>query len=170
MSASGFTKQDLRQAYEAHFESLRKFLYYKAGDLDLAEDLVQEVFIKLWEKRSEIRKETVKSLLYTMGNNLLMNHFNHLKVVRSHEGDSLREDRKEMNTPQFQMEESEFGERLNRVLEKIPEGSREVFLMNRLDKIKYDEIAARLDISVKAVEKRMSKALSIIREELGRKI
>ncbi len=170
MSATGFTKQDLKQAYEAHFDSLRNFLYYKAGDMDLAEDLVQEVFIKVWQKRSEIRKETVKSLLFTMANNLLMNHFNHMKVVRSHEGDSLREDRKEMNTPQFQMEESEFGEKLQRVLAKIPDGSREVFLMNRLDKIKYDEIATRLDISVKAVEKRMSKALSIIREELGRKI
>ncbi|MEM9327778.1 MAG: RNA polymerase sigma-70 factor [Bacteroidota bacterium] len=170
MSATGFTKQDLRQAYEAHFDSLRNFLYYKAGDIDLAEDLVQEVFIKIWEKRKEIRKETVKSLLFTMANNLLMNHFNHLKVVRNHEGESQREDRKEMNTPQFQMEETEFGERLQRVLDKIPEGSREVFLMNRLDKIKYDEIAVRLDISVKAVEKRMSKALSIIREELGRKI
>ena len=75
-----------------------------------------------------------------------------------------------MNTPQFHMEEQEFGEKLNRILAKLPDGSREVFLMNRIEKIKYDEIAERLGISVKAVEKRMSKALSILRAELGRKI
>ncbi len=170
MGIAGFTKEDLKQAYEEHFTSIRNFLYYKAGDIELAEDLVQEVFIKLWEKRSDIRSETVKSLLFTMANNLLINHFNHLKVVRNHEGDQIREDRKELNTPQFQMEEQEFGEKLNRILAKLPDGSREVFLMNRIEKIKYDEIAERLGISVKAVEKRMSKALSILREEIGRKI
>lgn len=170
MGSAGFTKEDLKRAYEEHFSSIRNFLYYKAGDIELAEDLVQEVFIKLWEKRSDIRTATVKSLLYTMANNLLINHFNHLKVVRNHEGDTIREDRKELQTPQFRMEEQEFGERLDRILQKLPEGSREVFLMNRIEKIKYDEIAERLNISVKAVEKRMSKALSILRAELGRKI
>ena len=170
MGIAGFSKEDLKQVYEEHFTSIRNFLYYKAGDMELAEDLVQEVFIKLWEKREDIRSETVKSLLFTMANNMLINHFNHLKVVRNHEGDTIRECRKEMNTPQFQMEEQEFGEKLNRILAKLPEGSREVFLMNRIEKIKYDEIAERLGISVKAVEKRMSKALSILREEIGRKI
>lgn len=170
MGIAGFTKENLKQAYEEYFTSIRNFLYYRCGDIELAEDLVQEVFIKLWEKRGEIRSETVKSLLFTMANNLLINHFNHLKVVRNYEGEKIREDRKEMNTPQFQMEEQEFGEKLNRILAKLPDGSREVFLMNRIEKIKYDEIAERLGISVKAVEKRMSKALSIFREEIGRKI
>ena len=170
MGGTGFSKEDLKEVYEEHFDGIRNFLYYKSGDIDLAEDLVQEVFIKLWEKRSEIRQETVKSLLFTMANNLLLNHFKHLQVVRSHEGEKIRENHQEWSTPQFQMEEKEFEIKLNAILAKIPEGSREVFLMNRIERIKYDEIAARLDITVKAVEKRMSKALSILREELGRKI
>lgn len=137
---------------------------------ELSEDLVQEVFIKVWEKRKEIKKETLKSLLYTMANNLFLNHVNHLKVVRSHEEEQKTQQLVNQQTPQYLFEEKEFEIKFNRVIEKIPPGSREVFLMNRIEKIKYEEIAARLEVSVKAVEKRMSKALQIIRTELGTKL
>jgi RNA polymerase sigma-70 factor (family 1) len=170
MSTPSFSKQDLKSAYDSYFEGLRNFLYYKSGDMALAEDLVQEVFIKVWEKRNTIAKDTLKSLLYTIAGNLLINHFNHMKVVKTHADREIVTGQSVVQTPQFKMEEEEFGEKLKRVLQKIPDGSREVFLMNRIDKVKYDEIASRLEISVKAVEKRMSKALSIIKEELGRKL
>lgn len=170
MSTPAFSKQDLKSAYDLYFEGLRNFLYYKCGDMALAEDLVQELFIKVWEKRSTIEKDTLKSLLFTIAKNLLMNHFNHMKVVKTHADREIVAESVEIQTPQFKMEEEEFGEKLDRVLKKIPDGSREVFLMNRIDKIKYDEIASRLEISVKAVEKRMSKALAVIKEELGRKL
>jgi len=61
-----FSKADLKAIYDEYFEALRGFLYYKCGDIEIAEDLVQEVFIKVWEKRDDIEKSTVKSLLYTM--------------------------------------------------------------------------------------------------------
>ncbi len=67
-----FSKVDLKAIYDEHFEGLRRFLYYKCGEIQLAEDLVQEVFIKVWEKRLTIRRETVKSLLFTMANNLFI--------------------------------------------------------------------------------------------------
>ncbi len=165
-----FTKEDLKSTYEQHFSAIRNFIYFKTRESGLSEDLVQDVFIKLWNKRDTIRKETVKSLLYTIANNLVINHFNHMKVVYAHETDSARYGNNEFNTPQFIIEEKEYETRLNEVINMIPEGSRDVFLMNRIEKMKYDEIAERLDLSVKAVEKRMSKALLIIREELGRKI
>ncbi|MFY0601573.1 MAG: sigma-70 family RNA polymerase sigma factor [Cyclobacteriaceae bacterium] len=169
-SKNHFSKADLKEAYETYFEGLRNFLYYKTGDIQLSEDLVQEVFVKIWAKRDEINKETIKSLLFTMGNNLAINYFNHKSVVNTHENAEMKVNRVENQTPQFLVEEKEFEEKLNNVLMKIPEGSREVFLMNRIDKLKYDEIATRLEISVKAVEKRMSKALNVVREELGIKI
>ena len=167
---NSFTKKDLREAYESYFDALRSFLYYKTMNAELSEDLVQEVFIKVWEKRKEIKKETLKSLLYTMANNLFLNHVNHLKVVRSHEEEQKTQQSINQQTPQYLFEEKEFEIKFNHVIEKIPPGSREVFLMNRIEKIKYEEIAARLEISVKAVEKRMSKALQIIRTELGTKL
>ena len=164
-----FTKDDLREIYDAYFDALRRYLYYKTNDIDLSEDLVQEVFIKVWEKRESIKKETVKSLLYTIANNLMINHFNHQQVVVAHQKDNLTVDR-EHHTPQFELEHQEFKQLLNQAIQEMPEGSREVFLMNRIDKLKYDEIATRLGLSVKAVEKRMSKALSVIKERIGRKV
>ncbi|MEO9484254.1 MAG: RNA polymerase sigma-70 factor [Ekhidna sp.] len=164
------TKNELKELYDEYFESLRGFLYYKSGDMDLANDLVQETFIKVWSKRDNIQMETVKSLLFTIANNLLMNHFNHEKVVREHQKSANVQISSNTASPQFQMEEAEFEEKLNTVIERLPADCREVFLMNRIDKLKYAEIAERLDLSVKAIEKRMSKTLSIIRESLGMKI
>jgi len=68
--------------------------------------------------------------------------------------------------PEFLMETSEFQEYLDQVLESIPEHERVVFLMNRIEQLKYKEIAERLNISVKAVEKRMSKALEVIKQKI----
>ncbi|WP_436515810.1 RNA polymerase sigma factor [Ekhidna sp. To15] len=165
-----FTKNDLKKLYDEYFESLRGFLYYKCSDVDVANDLVQETFIKVWNRRDDIQMETVKSLLYTVANNLLMNHFNHEKVVREHQKSANVEISSNTTSPQFQMEEAEFEKKLNQVIENLPVDCREVFLMNRIDKLKYAEIAERLGLSVKAIEKRMSKTLSIIREQLGMKI
>lgn len=169
-NTQGFTKEDLKQAYDTYFDSLRGFLYYKTGDIGLAEDIVQEVFIKVWEKRAKVDVKTLKSFLFTIANNLMINHMNHLKVISRHEGEVKMGTNDERRSPQFILEEKEFEVKLNNCLASMPEGCREVFLMNRIDKMKYGEIAELLDISVKAVEKRMSKALGIVREQIGMKV
>lgn len=165
-----FTKNDLKDLYDEYFESIRGFLYYKCSNIDLADDLVQETFIKIWSKRDDIKKETVKSLLYTIANNLLMNHFNHQKVVREHQKSANVSISSNTVSPQFQMEEAEFESKLNNAIAKLPDDCREVFLMNRIDKLKYAEIAERLNLSVKAIEKRMSKTIGLLKESLGMKI
>ncbi|MEL6561370.1 MAG: sigma-70 family RNA polymerase sigma factor, partial [Bacteroidota bacterium] len=76
----------------------------------------------------------------------------------------------ENQSPHFLMEEKEFEDKLNTVLKMIPNGQREVFLMSRIDGLKYEEISLRLGLSIKAVEKRISKAMMIIKEHLGIKI
>ena len=68
------------------------------------------------------------------------------------------------------MMKKEYEAKLNGALSKIPEGSREVFLMNRIEGLKYREIAERLGLSVKAIEKRISKAIHILNEILGVKL
>jgi RNA polymerase sigma-70 factor (ECF subfamily) len=64
----------------------------------------------------------------------------------------------------------EFDEKLQRILSGLPEKSRTVFLMHRIDGMTYKEIAKNLQVSVKAVEKQMSKALSVLNDKLGKKI
>jgi len=171
MSDNSFGKKELRECYERYFEAIRNYIYFKVKDEALAEDIVQETFIKLWQKRDTIRIETVKSLLYVTANNTVINHFNHLKVVRNHEAEVVHQQKgRSSETPDYVLEGKEFQVKLDHVIESIPEGSKVVFLMNRIDGLKYHEIADRLNIGVKAVEKRMGKAIAIVKEHLGRKI
>lgn len=145
--------------FDKYFDDIRNFLYYKSSDEDLAEDLAQEVFLKLWENYSKLNHAKVKSYLYTIASNLFKNHYNRKKVEFRFKSSLYDLD---YESPQYILEYKEFDRLLQNTIGDIPEKSREVFLMNRIDKLTYNEIGARLNISVKAVEKRMRKALEII--------
>ena len=95
---NNFTKEDLLETFDQHFDGLRNYLYYKIGDMDLTDDLVQEIFLKVWEKKAEIDKSRVKGLLFTIGNNLLIDHYRHKKVVIGHENGNGH-DQMEFNSP-----------------------------------------------------------------------
>jgi len=129
---------------------------------------MQDAFVKLWEKRAEVRVETAKTLLFTIGNNLMINSFKkeqrHITFVNQ------KEDRHEHENPEFILEQKQFKEKLEAAINDLPEGSRVVFLMNRIDGKKYAEIAESLGIGIKAVEKRMSVALKKLREKLPGRI
>ncbi len=149
---------------------LRNFLYFKTGNLSQAEDLVQEAFLKLWEKCAVVLPEKARSFLYTIANNLMIDQQRRKKVILKH-----RQQLNPMATPPdagYLLEMQEFKIRLESVIDRMPEKSRIVFLLNRIEKKTYTEIAAQLGIGVKAVEKRMHRALQDFRKleiEIGRK-
>ncbi|MEM8568572.1 MAG: RNA polymerase sigma-70 factor [Bacteroidota bacterium] len=161
-------KESFKSIFDQYYEVIRNFLYYKLGDIDQAEDITQEVFIKAWNKRDEIVISTVKSLLYTIASNLAINHFQSAK--KKYEFKLENEERPTSETPEYQMEQQEFAIKLNDVLDQLPENQRIVFLMSRIDDLTYPQIAERLGIGVKAVEKRMHGALKFLREHITQKI
>jgi len=144
--------------------SLYNFIYFKCGDVSQAEDLVQDAFIKLWENCAKIPMPKAKSFLYTVCNNAFLNDYAHKKVVLNYVSSKTHKINEQ--TPQYLMEEREFGERLQNAIEALTEAQRTAFLMNRIEGKKYSEIAEILGISVKAVEKRMSQALATLRKEI----
>ena len=155
-------EQVFKALFFEHAEGLRNFLYYKSGNLQLAEDLVQDAFGKLWENCQKVPPEKVRSYLFTVANNLFLNQVAHQKVVLKFEN---RGHTQQSNiTPQFLLEEQEFMKRLEKAIADLPEGQRVVYLMNRMDNKTYKEIADVLGVSVKAVEKRMHKALAVLRK------
>lgn len=150
--------------YKKHSEALYSFMYYRCGNKDNALDLVQEAFLKVWGKCSEIAFFKAKSYLFQTANNLFLNEVRHSKIVLEYNKASPYSDRTDQD-PEYLLKEKEFGEKLNQVISSLPEGQREVFLLNRIDGKKYSEIAEMLNISVKAVEKRMMGALKKLRAE-----
>ena len=167
MSSNICEQETFRKVYFEHSENLRNFLYYKCGSLQMAEDLTQDSFSKLWENCANVLFEKVKSYVFTIGNNLFLNHVKQKKVVLKFQQQGIHLT-KEKQDPQYLMEESEFKVKLEKAISDLPETQREVFLMNRIDQLKYREIAETLNISVKAVEKRMHKALKSLKEEFGK--
>lgn len=151
-----------------YYKQVRNFLYYKTSQPDLSEDVAQDAFVKLWETREKIDKSSLKAYVFTIANNLMINKLKREQLKFKFLNYS--EQRNDNVTPEYLIEMQEFDQKLQAVLAKIPEGAREVFLMNRIDGLKYREIAEMLGLSMKAVEKRMSRALSILRDELDRKI
>ncbi len=138
-------------------EPLRNYVYYKSGSLSVAEDITQEAYLRLWKACLKVSVDKSKSFLYTVASNLLKDHYKHKQVVLKFEKQEHKS--VELETPEFNYEQLEFHERLERALAQLSEKNRVAFLMNRLDNLTYTEIAERLGISKKAVEKRIHKAL-----------
>ncbi|MEL6863888.1 MAG: RNA polymerase sigma factor [Bacteroidota bacterium] len=162
MSDSTCQEATFKAIYLATIKRLRNFLYYKCGDWQRAEDLAQEAFGKLWENCQKVPVEKAKSFLYTVANNRFLNQQAHQKVVLKFEqrGHSQRSN----EDPQFLLEQEEFRQRLVEAINQLPDTQRTVFLMSRVDGLTYKEIAERLELSVKAIEKRMHKALSSLKK------
>jgi len=163
-----FSLNEFRQLFDQYFKQVKNFIYYKLGDVDAAEDIAQECFVKVWENREKVKPESAKSYLYTIANNLTINQLKRQKVILKFLG---RRSKLEHNkNPQFGMELEEFSQHLQDAVTSLSEKQRIVFLMNRIDSLTYAEIANRLGISVKAVEKRMTGALMSLRETISYKI
>jgi len=137
-------------------------------DSDASADIVHQVFIKLWEKRSEMDPDPrLKSYLFTSVHNRCLNFLrDRKKFVQS----DLPPDSLALNQyveDPNRMEEEELRVQIDNAIESLPEKTREVFILSRFEELKYKEIAERLDISVKTVENQMGRALRMLREKLG---
>lgn len=161
-SNPGSDQEAFQKLFEEYYDSIKNYLFYKCGNIEQAEDLTQEAFVIIWDRRHSLKPEKAKSFLYTIATNLFLNQVKHQKVVQKYQRQPFSSTSYE--TPQFLMEESEFQQQLEAAILRLPEKARIVFLMNRIDKLTYREIAERLNLSEKTIEKRMTKALKELRK------
>lgn len=148
-----------------HSKFLHNFIYYKCGNFDMANDLVQDSFLKFWSNCSKVIPGKAKAFLFTIANNLFLNAYSKNKVVLNFKNTLPKDITNE--SPEFILEEKEFGFKLQKAISGLTEAQRTAFLMNRIDGKKYKEIAEILGISIKAVEKRIHNALVSLRNEIG---
>ncbi|KAF2329032.1 RNA polymerase sigma factor [Flavobacterium daemonense] len=151
--------------FKSQIKALRNFLFYKYGNMEQAEDLAQEAFVKLWKNCASVPLEKAKSFIYTVANNSSLNEIAHQKVVLRYEKNFTGLD-KTNESPEYILEEKQFQAKLLKAIENLNEKQRIAFLMHRIDGKKYSEIALDLNISVKAVEKRIHLALLSLRKEI----
>lgn len=141
-------------------------LKYLKNESD-AEELVQEVFVKVWENHQTLKSElSFKSYLFTIALNQIRKHFNK-KVLSLHYIESLRNEPELLDIQDIQNEDYEIALRqINRIIEQMPPRRREIFTKSKLEGKSSKEIASELDISPGTVDNQVSEAIRFIRSRL----
>lgn len=159
------TQSEFKTLFDQHFDAVRNYIWYRSGDGELASDIAQEVFLKLWEKQNRIHNKNHKALLFKMAGDLFVNHYRKSKLKLKFKISAP--DEPHVNTPEDNFHFEDLKLRYEQSLSQLPDKQRVVFLMSRIDHMKYSEIAQTLEISQKAVEKRMNQALKFLRKALN---
>ncbi|MCG8580912.1 MAG: RNA polymerase sigma-70 factor [Bacteroidales bacterium] len=158
-------REHFKRLFNEHFDPLRNYIYYRCGDAELATDIAQDVFMKLWEKQLDKPPKELVGLLYKMAKDAFISKYRRSKTEK--EFIARPPDNDESQSPDEELSYKELKQSYERALKEMPEIQREVFLMSRNEELKYHEIADRLELSIKAVEKRMTNALQFLRQALA---
>ena len=151
--------------FDAYYGALVRYAHTILRNMDEAEDVVQGVFIRVWEGRDRLDEAVMlRSMLYKAVHNGCLNKIKHLKVRAVHA--NMVKKAGEPSELSTEIEGSELQLKINEVIERLPVQCGKIFKMSRFEELKYQEIADKLGLSVKTVENQMGKALKIMREEL----
>ncbi|MEL7589360.1 MAG: RNA polymerase sigma-70 factor [Prolixibacteraceae bacterium] len=158
----------------AYFEQLEIFAKVYVEDRDVAKDMVQEVFVSLWNKRSSLPENmNLKSYLYQATRNNCLNYLKRLKVQAKYEkrtldnyNDLLLNYEALVRLNFDTLSYNELQGALDKAISQLPPKCREVFELSRYEGMKNREIAEKFGISVKAVEGHISKALKHLKDQL----
>lgn len=144
------------------------------SDLDKANSLTQEVFLNLWLNREKIETlNGIRAFLYTFAKSSCLNYIRHRKIVSKYEDKHLQDREEELNREvleSFDFNSLEFSELeglIQLTINDLPEKCRQVFIMSRFEGKMNKEISEELNISVKAVEANITRALKTLKSRLS---
>ena len=155
--------------FRLYYVQLTNYCMYYVADRDVAEELVQSFFVKLWMRHEDFEiKISLKSYLFKSICNHAYTYLAWQKYQKEHNKKAVEIlSMSEMENPFEKLSEKELETLIQQAIEALPEKRREVFLMSRNEGLKNKEIADRLNISVKTVESQMTKALEHLRKVVG---
>ena len=160
-------ERTFEQVFKTHFKNLHAYAYTILKDDMLSEELVQNIFFKLWERPEKLNiSGSIAAYLYRAVYNESLNHLKHLKVRSKYESHAVHQLKNETDSASKRIMLKELERKLDVALQELPEQCRTIFQLSRFEELKYREIAERLEISPKTVENQMGKALKLLRMKL----
>jgi RNA polymerase sigma-70 factor (ECF subfamily) len=155
------------KVFKMYFRNLHAFAYTFTKDDDIAEEIVQNVFFRIWEKKNQLQiDDSLRAYLYRSVHNESLNHIKHLKVKTSFQlqySDHMESSNQDAS---HQMIASELEDKIQKAINELPQQCRTIFQMSRFEQLKYQQIADQLNLSIKTVENQMGKALKVLRIKL----
>lgn len=170
-------QQALGKLFTIYFSRLNDFAR-KVVDVEaISQDIVQEVFLKIWEKRADIEVINIEAFLFRLVRNRCIDYVKHVKVENNRmEKIHFKSKFEELyridfigNEP-YMLIEKELQLRIEKTIQSLPERCREVFIHSRIHGLKNREVAEKLNISIKNVERHLSRALQSFRENLSEEV
>ena len=158
---------DFEHLFKSHYKALHAYASVMLNHDSHAEEIVQGMFLKLWEKKENLSVQTsLKAYLYKCVYNDCLNYIQHTKTVLKYQDHAVYTMKDSNGKTSDKLEHNELQHRLEKALNDLPEQCRTIFQMSRFEELKYREIADQLGISIKTVENQMGKALKILRLKL----
>ena len=154
--------------YKKYCKRVYKFGYSILKSPEESENLMQDVFLSLWENRHKVEKDSsIKSYVFTIAYNSAISVIRK-KIKESQFVEYLKSLQViNIDPVNVEIEYNELTKKLDEIVKALPQRQKEVYLMHKVDGLKYSEIAERLHISVNTIENHMSRALKTIRKKLG---
>ncbi len=170
------SKEAFEYLFTAYYPRLRNYASHFVADVDDVEDILQDCFVSLWNRRSMLTGISISSMLFTMVRNGCLNFLKHKAIAEGYNTRELRQlngsealyNYDFLGSADTELLYDELQRQIADVLQTLPERSRQVFVMSRFEGLKNKEIAERLDISVKVVEKHITKSLALLRKHILR--
>ncbi|MBK8668738.1 MAG: RNA polymerase sigma-70 factor [Saprospiraceae bacterium] len=160
----------LQYLYESQYETLCKQVYLILKDENVAEDIVQEVFVEVWKKREDLNILTsIEPYLKRACRNRALNYIRDNAIKWEEESALLDQEDTGFTSEQY-MNADDLNKEIQTIISEMPEKCGIVFSLSRYEEMNYATIAKELGISVKTVENQISKALKILREQIYKKV
>jgi RNA polymerase sigma-70 factor (ECF subfamily) len=154
--------------FKSYFKRLRNYAFTFVGDDYVAEDIVQTIFFKLWERIEVLNfSDSIPAYLYRAVYHESLNTLKHNKVKKIYHVWLHRFMKDRTDTSHLRIQLDELEQRLGSAINDLPQQCRTIFQLSRFEELRYREIGSRLGISVKTVENQMGKALRILRTRLA---
>jgi len=158
--------------FSIFFARLNDFAKHVVKDSIISQDIVQDVFIKVWENKAIIESLHLEAYLFRLVRNRCIDYINHLKVVNNRMLEIKISSKYEelyridfIGNEPYILIEQELKTKIEKTIQGLPDRCREVFMLSRMDGLKNKEIAEKLDINIKNVERHLNRALQSFRND-----